>query len=212
MTAFLHVLLIGPAQAYDEAVGLGFVLEGACSEEDEWTETGAATWTARDCPTYDTTASGGVCVEEVVIDDACSLVEAAWVMLRTEPGVVVATDVPSVEVAATGRGDDCATLALDLVVTCPILVFEPEQGECLDLWGHLVCDPVIAYTCAPAMLYEDGDGDGWGGVLRAVGCPGDFPHLVSVDGDCDDQNGAIYPHAVDGRADRIDFNCYGSDL
>lgn len=66
--------------------------------------------------------------------------------------------------------------------------------------------PVDSDPCEPLELFEDGDGDGYGGEA-VTECERDG--LVAQGGDCDDQDPAAYPGAVE-VCDRVDNDCDGA--
>ena len=59
--------------------------------------------------------------------------------------------------------------------------------------------------------YDDLDGDGYGDSSAASASCAQPSSTVSVDGDCDDGDGAIHPGARDTCADGVDQDCDGSD-
>ena len=63
--------------------------------------------------------------------------------------------------------------------------------------------------CTPLFVDEDGDGYGAPGSPRCL-CEPDYPsgHVTPHDGDCDDLEGSVHPHAAE-RCDAVDNDCDG---
>jgi N-acetylneuraminic acid mutarotase len=70
--------------------------------------------------------------------------------------------------------------------------------------------------CACITLYQDADGDGWGGPLVALAsCDGTIPPGYTLtQSDCNDGNTAIHPGALDSTCNGVDEDCngYNDDL
>ncbi|MBX2796505.1 MAG: hypothetical protein KTR31_02515 [Myxococcales bacterium] len=97
-------------------------------------------------------------------------------------------------------GDGLGGAATSVVVGC----VAPE--------GHVANDVDCDDTDAawPAVLYFDGDDDGWGDSDAAqVGC--EQPGWVRTEGDCDDTDDGVHPGAVDVAGDGLDSDCDGTD-
>ncbi|MBM4342112.1 MAG: thrombospondin type 3 repeat-containing protein [Deltaproteobacteria bacterium] len=70
-------------------------------------------------------------------------------------------------------------------------------------------DEQDAAGCKP--YYYDGDGDGAGVTLVKCLCKAAAPYSATVAGDCNDQNGDIFPAAKEVCANGQDDNCNGSE-
>jgi hypothetical protein len=106
---------------------------------------------------------------------------------------VVACELPS---GAADRSGDCDDANADV---------RPDSDESCnavddDCDGEIDEDPVDAGS-----LYEDQDGDGYGGLETPAGCPG--AGRVTSPGDCDDGDEAVHPAAKEICRNGIDDDC-----
>lgn len=88
-----------------------------------------------------------------------------------------------------------------------------NQSECPDKFpsSNIDCDDSNNQIAAVVTAYQDGDNDGFGGVVEFTGCPADVPGgYVDTNGDCDDTNMTVHPDADEYACDDIDSNCNSS--
>jgi hypothetical protein len=142
----------------------------------------------RDEHTDDLDLSGGLLVApDRDLDGVGDAATPGWAACAISPGLVM----------SNGDCDDNASEAL------------PGGVEVCDGLDNDCDGAVDGLTAADAILvYEDLDGDGWGGAA-VLACAAEAP-LVALGGDCDDFNPAAHPYALGEPCDgSADLNCDG---
>ncbi|MDF1697954.1 MAG: MopE-related protein [Saprospiraceae bacterium] len=90
-------------------------------------------------------------------------------------------------------------------------LIHPESEEICDNIDNN-CDGNIDEELEFTTYYTDNDNDGYGDELTATDYCNEQAGLVTISGDCDDENNTIYPGAEEIPNNNIDEDCDGADL